>query len=92
MSGWWPPGRWPSSFRGRLREHLLVLAGLVGFVGAVYVAVVIVLGVLVGRSDAPQPPAVGGCHGGRRSRVRICAKRAAGVGQPPLGPPAPAAV
>ena len=53
MSGWWPPGRWPSSFRGRLREHLLVLAGLVGFVGAVYVAVVIVLGVLVGRSDAP---------------------------------------
>jgi signal transduction histidine kinase len=53
MSGWWPPGRWPSSFRGRLREHLLVLTGLVAFVGAVYVAVVIVLGVLVGRSDAP---------------------------------------
>jgi signal transduction histidine kinase len=53
MSGWWPPGRWPSSFRGRQREHLLVLAGLVAFVGAVYVAVVIVLGVLVGRSDAP---------------------------------------
>jgi GAF domain-containing protein len=53
MSGWWPPGRWPSSFRGRLRERLLVLAGLVAFVGAVYVAVVIVLGVLVGRSDAP---------------------------------------
>src|SRR5215203_4261581 len=53
MSGWWPPARWPSSFRGRQREHLLVLAGLVAFVGAVYVAVVIVLGVLVGRSDAP---------------------------------------
>jgi signal transduction histidine kinase len=52
MSGWWPPGRWPSS-RGRLRERLLVLAGLVAFVGAVYVAVVIVMGVLVGRSDAP---------------------------------------
>ena len=53
MSGWWPPGRWRSSFRGRLREHLLVLAGLVAFVGAVYVAVVIVMGMLVGRSDAP---------------------------------------
>jgi signal transduction histidine kinase len=53
MSGWWPPGRWPSSLRGHLREHLLVLAGLVAFVGAVYVAVVIVMGVLVGRSDAP---------------------------------------
>jgi signal transduction histidine kinase len=35
--------------------HLLVLAGLVAFVGAVYVVVVIVLGLLVGRSDAPSP-------------------------------------
>jgi len=36
-----------------MREHLLVLAGLVAFVGAVYVVVVIVGGVFVGRSDAP---------------------------------------
>ena len=35
--------------------HLLVLAGLVAFVGAVYVVVVIVVGLLVGRSDAPSP-------------------------------------
>ena len=55
MSGWWPRGRWRSFSRGRLREHLLVLAGLVAFVGAVYVAVVIVVGLLVGRSDAPSP-------------------------------------
>jgi signal transduction histidine kinase len=55
MGGWWPRGRWRSSSRGRLREHLLVLAGLVAFVGAVYVAVVIVVGLLVGRSDAPSP-------------------------------------
>ena len=55
MSGWWPRGRWRSSSRGHLREHLLVLAGLVAFVGAVYVAVVIVVGLLVGRSDAPSP-------------------------------------
>ena len=53
MSGWWPRGRWRSSLRGRLREHLLVLAGLFAFVGAVYVVVVIVGGLLVGRSDAP---------------------------------------
>jgi signal transduction histidine kinase len=53
MSGWWPPGRWRSSARGRMQEHLLVLAGLVAFVGVVYVAVVIVGGVFVGRSDAP---------------------------------------
>ena len=45
MSGWWR-----SFARGRLREHLLVLAGLVVFVGAVYVAVVIVMGVLGGGS------------------------------------------
>jgi len=32
-----------------------VLAGLVAFVGAVYVAVVIVVGLFVGRSDAPSP-------------------------------------
>ena len=32
-----------------------MLAGLVAFVGAVYVAVVIVVGLLVGRSDAPSP-------------------------------------
>jgi signal transduction histidine kinase len=32
-----------------------VLAGLVAFVGTVYVAVVIVVGLLVGRSDAPSP-------------------------------------
>ena len=55
MSGWWPRGRWRSSLRGRLREHLLVLTGLVAFVGAVYVAVVIVVGLFVGRSDAPSP-------------------------------------
>ena len=36
-------------------EHLLVLTGLVVFVGAVYVAVVIVVGLFVGRSDAPSP-------------------------------------
>ena len=55
MSGWWLRGRWRSSARGRLRDHLLVLAGLAAFVGAVYVAVVIVLGLFVGRSDAPSP-------------------------------------
>ena len=55
MSGWWPRGRWRSFFRGRLPEHLLVLTGLVAFVGAVYVAVVIVVGLFVGRSDAPSP-------------------------------------
>jgi signal transduction histidine kinase len=55
MSGWWPRGRWRSSTRGRLREHLLVLAGLAAFVGAVYVAVVIIGGLLVGQSDAPSP-------------------------------------
>jgi signal transduction histidine kinase len=55
MSGWWPRGRWRSLTRGQLQEHLLVLAGLVAFVGAVYVAVVIVLGLFVGRSDAPSP-------------------------------------
>ena len=32
-----------------------MLAGLAAFVGAVYVAVVIVLGLFVGRSDAPSP-------------------------------------
>ena len=55
MSGWWPRGRWRSSSRGRLREHLLVVIGLVAFVGAVYVAVVIVGGLLVGSSAAPSP-------------------------------------
>lgn len=55
MSGWWPRGRWRSFTRGRLREHLLVLAGLVAFVATVYVAVVIVVGMFVGRSDAPSP-------------------------------------
>ena len=55
MSGWWPFGRGRSSSRGQLREHLLVLAGLVAFVAAVYVALVIVVGLLVGRSDAPSP-------------------------------------
>ena len=53
MSGWWPPGRWRSSLRGRLREHLLVLAGLIAYVGAVYIAVVVVVGLFLGRSDAP---------------------------------------
>jgi signal transduction histidine kinase len=55
MSGWWLRGRWRSSARGRLRDHLLVLAGLAAFVGAVYVAVVIVVGLLVGHSNAPSP-------------------------------------
>ena len=55
MSGWWPRGRWRSSSRGRLREHLVVLAGLVAFVGAVYIAIVIVVGLFAGRSDAPSP-------------------------------------
>ena len=50
MSGWWPRGRWRSSSRGHLREQLVVLAGLVAFVGAVYVAIVIVVGLFVGRS------------------------------------------
>ena len=53
MSGWWPPGRWRWSVRGRLREHLLVLAGLVAYVGAVYIAVVVVVGLFLGRSDTP---------------------------------------
>jgi signal transduction histidine kinase len=39
--------------RGRLLEHLLVVAGLAAFVGAVYVAVVIVVGLFIGPSDAP---------------------------------------
>ena len=72
MSGWWPRGRWRSFSRGRLPEHLLVLAGLVAFVGAVYVAVVIVVGLFVGRSDAPSTAAVGGRHGDRRGGVRTC--------------------
>ena len=55
MSGWWPPGRWWSSSRGRLREHFVVLAGLLVFVGAVYVAVVIVVGEFLNRSDVPSP-------------------------------------
>ena len=55
MSGIWPPGRWWSSTRGRLRERLFVLAGLAAFVAAVYVVVVIIVGLLVGRSDAPSP-------------------------------------
>jgi signal transduction histidine kinase len=55
MSGWWPRGRWWSFSRGQLPVHLLVLAGLVAFVGAVYVVVVIVVGLFVGRSDAPSP-------------------------------------
>jgi signal transduction histidine kinase len=55
MSGWWPRGRWRSFSRGQLEEHLLVLAGLAAFVGAVYVAVVIVVGLFVGSSDAPSP-------------------------------------
>jgi signal transduction histidine kinase len=55
MSGWWPRSRWRSFSRGQLQEHLLVLAGLAAFVGAVYVAVVIVVGLFVGRSDAPSP-------------------------------------
>jgi signal transduction histidine kinase len=55
MSGWWPRGRWRSFSRGQLPVALLVLAGLVAFVGAVYVVVVIVVGLLVGRSDAPSP-------------------------------------
>ena len=53
MSGGSPRGRWRSSIRGRSREHLLVLAGLVAFVGAVYVVVVIVGGRIVGGPDAP---------------------------------------
>jgi signal transduction histidine kinase len=53
MSGGSPRGWWRSSLRGRLREHLLVLAGLVAFVGGVYVAVVIVGGRFVGGPDAP---------------------------------------
>jgi signal transduction histidine kinase len=53
MSGWWPRGRWRSSALGRLPEHLLVLAGLVAYVGAIYVAVVVVGGLLLGRSDTP---------------------------------------
>jgi len=53
MSGWWPRGRWMSFARGRLPEHLLVLAGLITYVGAVYVTVVVVVGMFLGRSDAP---------------------------------------
>jgi signal transduction histidine kinase len=53
MSGWWPRNRWQSFVRGRLLEHLLVVAGLAAFVGAVYVAAVIVVGLFIGHSDAP---------------------------------------
>jgi len=53
MSGWWPRDRWRLFVRGRLLEHLLVVAGLAAFVGAVYVAVVIVVGLFIGPSDAP---------------------------------------
>ena len=55
MSGIWPRGRWWSSTRGRLREQLFVLAGLAAFVAAVYVVVVIIVGLLVGRSETPSP-------------------------------------
>ena len=55
MSGWWPRERRRAFARGRLPEHLLVLAGLVAFVTAVYVAVVIVVGIFVGRPDTPSP-------------------------------------
>jgi signal transduction histidine kinase len=53
MSAWPPRGRWRSFARVRLPEHLLVLTGLIAYVGVVYVAIVIVLGRFVGRSDAP---------------------------------------
>jgi signal transduction histidine kinase len=53
MSGRGPPGRWWTSARGRLPDGLLVLTGLVAFVGAVYVAVVIVVGRFVDPSHAP---------------------------------------
>jgi hypothetical protein len=53
MSGWWPPGRWWASSRGRLGERFVVLAGLLIFVGAVYVAVVIVVGAFLNRSGVP---------------------------------------
>jgi signal transduction histidine kinase len=53
MSRWWPRGRWRSLARGGLREHLLVLAGLAAYVGGVYIAVVVVVGLFLGRSDAP---------------------------------------
>lgn len=53
MGGRWPRGRWWSSTRGRLPEQLFVLAGLAAFVGSVYVVFVIIVGLLVGRSEAP---------------------------------------
>ncbi len=52
MSAWPPRGRWRSLARG-LPEHLLVLAGLIAYVGAVYVAIVVVGGRFLGSSDAP---------------------------------------
>ena len=55
MSAWPPRGRWRSFARG-LPEHLLVLAGLIAYVGAVYVAIVVVGGRYMGSSDAPSTP------------------------------------
>ncbi|MFI6830007.1 sensor histidine kinase [Kribbella sp. NPDC050241] len=53
MSGWWPPGRRPT--RRHLWGDLLVLAGLMVFVGGVYLVVVVLVGRFVGRSHSPSP-------------------------------------
>jgi signal transduction histidine kinase len=53
MSAWPPRGRWLLFARGHLPEHLFVLAGLIAYVGLVYVAIVVAGGQLLGRSDAP---------------------------------------
>lgn len=50
MSGWWRPAR------RHLWGDLLVLAGLVVFVGGVYLVVVVLAGGLAGRSDSPSLP------------------------------------
>lgn len=53
MSAWPPRGRRRSFVRGRLPERVLVLAGLIAYVGAVYLAIVVGAGRVLGRSDAP---------------------------------------
>ena len=89
MSGWWPPSRWRSSVRGRLREHLLVLAGLIAYVGAVYIAVVVVVGLFLGRSDAPSVLLSVAATAVVAVGFEPVRRKATGVGEPVVGSFAP---
>lgn len=48
--------RFASRLRGRRGSRLLVAAGLLGFVGGVYIVVVLAGGALIGRTDSPSVP------------------------------------